>query len=317
MTQLALGLSTYVNGVAKVHGETSRQCFRKFPSKQSPTVFTPQRGLLPHFSSCFDGYIASWREDNYSLRGALGLPAEDVWSAHLIAKHELFEVCERKPGLILTLKLSRSGSRAAPPDTSAPTSFLPTLTGFDRLPRTQARSRLFMRGKPIPTTGRKGHHSPHLSGEKGVAQNGSNRFPGQLRSGTWRKNHFRRGLVAQYAAISPGGFRHERHEGGTEWRAEFEHPGWLVGGRAYRRRDRLVDRGIPACGGGRCRNGQRGGGRFALFQDGSVILPMYYNERSRFPGSDAARHRHQWIILQYPTHGAAVHYGCVPPLTRR
>jgi len=153
MTQLALGLSTYVNGVAKVHGETSRQMFPQVPIEAITNGVHAATWTSPHFSSCFDGYIASWREDNYSLRGALGLPAEDVWSAHLIAKHELFEVVRRKPGLFLTLKLSRSGSRAAPPDTSAPTSFLPTLTGFDRLPRTQARSRLFMRGKPIPTTG--------------------------------------------------------------------------------------------------------------------------------------------------------------------
>jgi starch phosphorylase len=31
MTQLALGLSTYVNGVAKQHGETSRQMFPEVP----------------------------------------------------------------------------------------------------------------------------------------------------------------------------------------------------------------------------------------------------------------------------------------------
>jgi starch phosphorylase len=53
----------------------------------------------PAFQQLFDRYIPSWREDNYSLRGALGLPAEDVWSAHLIAKHELFEEVRKKTGL--------------------------------------------------------------------------------------------------------------------------------------------------------------------------------------------------------------------------
>ena len=36
--------------------------------------------------------IPSWREDNYSLRGALGLPPEEVWAAHLLAKHDLLDV---------------------------------------------------------------------------------------------------------------------------------------------------------------------------------------------------------------------------------
>jgi len=32
----------------------------------------------PPFQQLFDRYIPSWREDNYSLRSALGLPAEEV-----------------------------------------------------------------------------------------------------------------------------------------------------------------------------------------------------------------------------------------------
>jgi starch phosphorylase len=53
----------------------------------------------PAFQQLFDRYIPSWREDNYSLRGALGLPAEEVWAAHLIAKHDLLETVRKKTGL--------------------------------------------------------------------------------------------------------------------------------------------------------------------------------------------------------------------------
>jgi len=49
----------------------------------------------------FDRYIPTWREDNYSLRGALGLPQEEVWSSHLLTKHELFGVVQQKTGLRL------------------------------------------------------------------------------------------------------------------------------------------------------------------------------------------------------------------------
>ncbi|HEV3218247.1 MAG TPA: alpha-glucan family phosphorylase, partial [Candidatus Acidoferrales bacterium] len=55
----------------------------------------------PAFQQLFDRYIPSWREDNYSLRGALGLPAEEVWASHLIAKHELLEEVRKKTGLNL------------------------------------------------------------------------------------------------------------------------------------------------------------------------------------------------------------------------
>ncbi len=99
LTQLALGLSTYVNGVAKVHGETSRQMFPQVPIEAITNGVHASTWTSPAFQQLFDRYIPSWREDNYSLRGALGLPAEDVWSAHLIAKHELFEEVRKKTGL--------------------------------------------------------------------------------------------------------------------------------------------------------------------------------------------------------------------------
>src|SRR6266852_5165083 len=99
LTQLALGLSTYVNGVAKVHGETSRQMFPEAAIEATTNGVHAGTWTSPPFQQLFDCYIPSWREDNYSLRGALGLPAEDVWSAHLIAKHELFEEVRKKTGL--------------------------------------------------------------------------------------------------------------------------------------------------------------------------------------------------------------------------
>jgi len=101
MTQLALSLSTYVNGVAKQHGETSRQMFPEVPIEAITNGVHAASWTCPAFQQLFDRYIPSWREDNYSLRGALGLPPEEVWSAHLIAKHELLEVVRTKTGLKL------------------------------------------------------------------------------------------------------------------------------------------------------------------------------------------------------------------------
>src|SRR3989449_6025658 len=99
MTELALSLSTYVNGVAKQHGETSRQMFPEVPIEAITNGVHAGTWTCPAFQQLFDRYIPSWREDNYSLRSALGLPAEEVWAAHLMAKHELLEVVRTKTGL--------------------------------------------------------------------------------------------------------------------------------------------------------------------------------------------------------------------------
>jgi len=99
MTQLALGLSTYVNGVAKQHGETSRQMFPGAAIEAITNGVHAGTWTSAPFQQLFDRYISSWREDNYSLRSALGLPAEEVWAAHLIAKHDLLEVVREKTGL--------------------------------------------------------------------------------------------------------------------------------------------------------------------------------------------------------------------------
>ncbi len=99
MTQLALSLSTYVNGVAKQHGETSRQMFPEAAIEAITNGVHAGTWTSPPFQQLFDRYIPSWREDNYSLRSALGLPPEEVWAAHLIAKHDLLETIRKKTGL--------------------------------------------------------------------------------------------------------------------------------------------------------------------------------------------------------------------------
>jgi glycogen phosphorylase len=101
MTYLALSLSMYVNGVAKLHGEVSRKMFPKVPIEAITNGVHAVTWTAPAFKELFDRYISSWREDNYSLRGALGLPPEEVWASHLIAKHELLEAVRMKTGLTL------------------------------------------------------------------------------------------------------------------------------------------------------------------------------------------------------------------------
>jgi starch phosphorylase len=101
MTYLALSLSNYVNGVAKLHGEVSRKMFPNVPIEAITNGVHAATWMSPAFRDLFDRMIPSWREDNYSLRGALGLPPEEVWAAHLLAKHDLLETVRKKTGLKL------------------------------------------------------------------------------------------------------------------------------------------------------------------------------------------------------------------------
>jgi glycogen phosphorylase len=101
MTYLALSLSNYVNGVAKLHGEVSRKMFPNVPIEAITNGVHAATWASPSFKELFDRMIPSWREDNYSLRGALGLPPEEVWAAHLLAKHDLLETVRKKTGMKL------------------------------------------------------------------------------------------------------------------------------------------------------------------------------------------------------------------------
>jgi len=101
MTQLAIGLTKYVNGVAKQHGATSRKMFPGVPIEAITNGVHAGTWSAPSFQQLFDRYVPEWREDNYSLRGVLGVPPEEVWASHLIAKHELFEMVRKKTGIKL------------------------------------------------------------------------------------------------------------------------------------------------------------------------------------------------------------------------
>jgi glycogen phosphorylase len=101
MTYLALELSNFVNGVAKLHGVVSRRMFPGVHIEAITNGVHAATWASPSFRDLFDRMIPSWREDNFSLRGALALPPEEVWASHLLAKHDLLETVRRKTGLKL------------------------------------------------------------------------------------------------------------------------------------------------------------------------------------------------------------------------
>jgi len=102
MTYLALNLSHYVNGVAKKHGEVSRQMLTPRDANHHYQIDSITNGVhlgtwaAPSFAELFDRHIPGWREDNSSLRNALRVPTEEVWRAHQAAKQRAIDEVNRQ-----------------------------------------------------------------------------------------------------------------------------------------------------------------------------------------------------------------------------
>jgi starch phosphorylase len=91
MTRLALFFSHYVNGVAKKHGEVSRLMFPGYAIDSITNGVHTPTWVSESFQRVFDKYLAGWRSDPYTLRGAFGIDKKDIWAAHMEAKKKLID----------------------------------------------------------------------------------------------------------------------------------------------------------------------------------------------------------------------------------
>ena len=110
MTYLALNLSHYVNGVAKKHGDVSRHMlvpkkpFLHYDIRSITNGIHVLTWASPSMAKLFDRYIPAWREDNGSLRSVMGIPREDIWSAHVLAKKQLIDFVNQQTGARMDLQ---------------------------------------------------------------------------------------------------------------------------------------------------------------------------------------------------------------------
>jgi starch phosphorylase len=98
LTDLALRASSFVNGVAMRHGEVSRGMFPEYPIRSITNGIHPATWAAPSFRALFDRHIPDWRHDALSLRYAVGIPPEQIASAHKSAKRALLERVRRDGG---------------------------------------------------------------------------------------------------------------------------------------------------------------------------------------------------------------------------
>jgi starch phosphorylase len=91
MTQLALRGSRFVNGVAMKHGEVSHSLFPGYPIHSITNGVHAVTWAAPSFQALYDRYLPDWRRDQLSLRYAISIPGEGIWTAHQDAKRALVE----------------------------------------------------------------------------------------------------------------------------------------------------------------------------------------------------------------------------------
>ena len=116
MTYLALNLSHYINGVTKKHGEVSRLMFAGYVIDSITNGVHAATWTSEPFQRLYDRYVPGWRQDNFNLRYALSIPAEELWQAHTQAKRRLMQYVNRETNAgmdvdVLTIGFAR---RATP-----------------------------------------------------------------------------------------------------------------------------------------------------------------------------------------------------------
>lgn len=98
MTLLALHSSHFVNAVARKHGEVSD---RMFPGQDIRYVTNGVHSATwtsEPMRTLFDRCIPEWRDDPATLRKAVGLPREDLWTAHQVSKERLLQLVRDRVG---------------------------------------------------------------------------------------------------------------------------------------------------------------------------------------------------------------------------
>ena len=101
MTLLGFNLSRYVNGVAKRHGEVSREMFPGYPIHHITNGVHSATWTCDSFRRLYDAYLPGWANDPSMLRHAIGIPREAVWGAHAEAKAQLLALVRERAGVAL------------------------------------------------------------------------------------------------------------------------------------------------------------------------------------------------------------------------
>lgn len=109
MTELALRLSGFVNGVSMRHGEVSRRMFPNYRISAITNGVHAATWAAAPFAELYDRYLDNWRSDNSYLRYAVGISLGEIRAAHEQAKKELLHQVRWRTGNQLDQKVFTVG----------------------------------------------------------------------------------------------------------------------------------------------------------------------------------------------------------------
>ena len=101
MTQLALNLCGYVNGVALRHAETSEKMFPGYRVRAVTNGVHVETWAHAAFAKLYGETIPHWQHEPIVLMRILHVPDEAVWNAHQTAKRDLFTEIRARTGVEL------------------------------------------------------------------------------------------------------------------------------------------------------------------------------------------------------------------------
>ncbi|TLD41567.1 MAG: Glycogen phosphorylase [Candidatus Jettenia ecosi] len=112
MTILALNLSEYVNGVAKKHGEVSKNLFPGYEIYAITNGVHSFTWTCQSFKQLYDKYIPGWANEPELFVRAETIPDSELWQTHLSAKKDLIEYVKEATSIeldphVLTIGFAR------------------------------------------------------------------------------------------------------------------------------------------------------------------------------------------------------------------
>lgn len=109
MTELALRLSGFVNGVSMRHAEVSRAMFPNYTISAITNGVHARTWTAAPFAALYDRFLPQWRCDNCYLRYAVGIPLDEIRGAHGQAKEDLLQQVRWLTGIQLDEKVFTLG----------------------------------------------------------------------------------------------------------------------------------------------------------------------------------------------------------------
>ncbi len=150
MTLLGFNLSKHINGVAKKHRDVSREMFPGYKVDAITNGVHPMTWTCTHLRELYDKYLPGWQEDAFLFRYVVGIPAGDIWQAHLKAKRDMISYVKDKTGIELSERVLTIGFARRMTEYKRPTLIFSDLERLKNLAKNSGKLQLVFSGKAHP-----------------------------------------------------------------------------------------------------------------------------------------------------------------------